>query len=79
MVVKPTEVIKLPILEFESRVILDGSQTYSFVHTKPSRFESRVILDGSQTGFNIVAQAGRFESRVILDGSQTLLFPVSKV
>ena len=34
---------------FESRVVLDGSQTktYSFTLTQP--FESRVVLDGSQT------------------------------
>ena len=34
---------------FESRVILDGSQTDTTLFIKTLRFESRVILDGSQT------------------------------
>ena len=58
-------------LMFESRVILDGSQTsagrYNGVHT----FESRVILDGSQTPSTGRSLGTLFESRVILDGSQT--------
>ena len=35
---------------FESRVVLDGSQTFAqdFCFSLP--FESRVVLDGSQTG-----------------------------
>ena len=34
---------------FESRVILDGSQTELVGHKVRVVFESRVILDGSQT------------------------------
>ena len=34
---------------FESRVILDGSQTRRCVFNRRRQFESRVILDGSQT------------------------------
>ena len=34
---------------FESRVILDGSQTCDNENPKRDGFESRVILDGSQT------------------------------
>ena len=34
---------------FESRVILDGSQTVSMTFCMAALFESRVILDGSQT------------------------------
>ena len=37
-------------LRFESRVILDGSQTIEFSPASSYQFESRVILDGSQTG-----------------------------
>ena len=35
--------------EFESRVILDGSQTTLSYNASKYGFESRVILDGSQT------------------------------
>ena len=71
MVVKPA-ISNLAVADkFESRVILDGSQT-----PRPSllwllSFESRVILDGSQTGRQRQVLHSRFESRVILDGSQT--------
>ena len=34
---------------FESRVILDGSQTIERTLKMGIKFESRVILDGSQT------------------------------
>ena len=34
---------------FESRVVLDGSQTYDDTGTLQFVFESRVVLDGSQT------------------------------
>ena len=34
---------------FESRVILDGSQTVGYFDVDNGQFESRVILDGSQT------------------------------
>ena len=34
---------------FESRVILDGSQTHRYASSTWIPFESRVILDGSQT------------------------------
>ena len=37
------------ILRFESRVVLDGSQTLLGKEIRDDRFESRVILDGSQT------------------------------
>ncbi len=36
-------------LRFESRVILDGSQTLYRQYQNQRQFESRVILDGSQT------------------------------
>ena len=39
----------LVILRFESRVILDGSQTNFDTINFGFEFESRVILDGSQT------------------------------
>ncbi len=56
---------------FESRVILDGSQTIGWVGTVVTSFESRVILDGSQTIEGTPLSQSEFESRVILDGSQT--------
>ena len=34
---------------FESRVVLDGSQTGFYAFTVFPVFESRVVLDGSQT------------------------------
>ena len=34
---------------FESRVVLDGSQTGDRYFTDGCKFESRVVLDGSQT------------------------------
>ena len=34
---------------FESRVVLDGSQTDRDMIIQPTLFESRVVLDGSQT------------------------------
>ena len=37
------------MLSFESRVILDGSQTRRNGRPVRPQFESRVILDGSQT------------------------------
>ena len=49
MVVKPTFVILALIVRFESRVILDGSQTILSGRFDDNGFESRVILDGSQT------------------------------
>ena len=57
--------------EFESRVILDGSQTTMPAVTCVIWFESRVILDGSQTYVGGDVTLTKFESRVILDGSQT--------
>ena len=56
---------------FESRVILDGSQTFIIFTVVRVLFESRVILDGSQTRSPVVIEVTTFESRVILDGSQT--------
>ena len=57
--------------QFESRVILDGSQTHLFLSLQTAMFESRVILDGSQTALIMDGWFREFESRVILDGSQT--------
>ena len=49
MVVKQTsKVVRMQSL-FESRVILDGSQTNNIAMQFSAAFESRVILDGSQT------------------------------
>ena len=56
---------------FESRVILDGSQTNLISVSFLRLFESRVILDGSQTLIGKRSLVDTFESRVILDGSQT--------
>ena len=58
---------------FESRVILDGSQTILLGRYNDDGFESRVILDGSQTLGEKVRDGNELESRVILDGSQTVL------
>ena len=58
-------------LRFESRVVLDGSQTGEVPNPHARRFESRVVLDGSQTETSSGAFAITFESRVVLDGSQT--------
>ena len=49
MVVKPISIISVQIAQFESRVILDGSQTLNISAKRFISFESRVILDGSQT------------------------------
>ena len=49
MVVKPSSPLKPHRFGFESRVILDGSQTRYRGGIFGSGFESRVILDGSQT------------------------------
>ena len=58
------------ILLFESRVVLDGSQTSGFPFASSITFESRVVLDGSQTENGSVDIWKQFESRVVLDGSQ---------
>ncbi len=58
---------------FESRVISDGSQTWSLGTVQTREFESRVISDGSQTSVLSSYINGMFESRVISDGSQTFL------
>ena len=39
---------------FESRVVLDGSQTIEQIKELGNQFESRVVLDGSQTEAVIV-------------------------
>ena len=49
MVVKPPPIRALARAQFESRVILDGSQTGECGVSMSLWFESRVILDGSQT------------------------------
>ena len=56
---------------FESRVVLDGSQTIRVLLQTHLQFESRVVLDGSQTFILVLPCNNRFESRVVLDGSQT--------
>ena len=58
-------------MRFESRVILDGSQTNNLGNNTVVGFESRVILDNSQTKGRKTNERTEFESRVILDGSQT--------
>ena len=63
---------------FESRVILDGSQTFATGADRIAKFESRVILDGSQTLVLVGALCAEFESRVILDGSQTVCIILTK-
>ena len=72
MVVKPKVCSVSARGMFESRVILDGSQTLRKATHPFGGFESRVILDGSQTLMLIRRCPILFESRVILDGSQTL-------
>lgn len=59
------------LVGFESRVILDGSQTKLIRGDAELAFESRVVLDESQTLPNWVKKYKEFESRVILDESQT--------
>ena len=71
MVVKPVGNKEEVCVKFESRVILDGSQTLMLIRRCPILFESRVILDGSQTRGWRASFDWLFESRVILDGSQT--------
>ena len=41
----------MTVLLFESRVVLDGSQTNSLFRSTLLLFESRVVLDGSQTAW----------------------------
>ena len=57
---------------FESRVVLDGSQTPIWALAQHHGFESRVVLDGSQTKDHVLYWYREFESRVVLDGSQTI-------
>ena len=57
-------------LRFESRVILDGSQTSPPFPGHRFSFESRVILDGSQTWVVQQQSAIWFESRVTLVKAQ---------
>ncbi len=71
MVVKLKGIPPNATSEFESRVILDGSQTDILRSLSLTSFESRVILDGSQTNSANSSSRFTFESRVILDGSQT--------
>ena len=71
MVVK----LKMPLhvlgVEFESCVVLDGSQTLRFILLLKLSFESCVVLDGSQTLPVFIISVLLFESCVVLDGSQT--------
>ena len=53
------------LVGFESRVILDGSQTPCVISYFIRRFESRVVLDGSQTARPALLTLLQFESRVI--------------
>ena len=57
-------------MRFESRVILDGSQTSPPFPGHRFSFESRVILDGSQTWVVQQQSAIWFESRVTLVKAQ---------
>ena len=43
----------MQLFMFESRVILDGSQTEDLLKLSEEMFESRVILDGSQTNIRV--------------------------
>ena len=63
----------MPIFQFESRVVLDGSQTFYAGSDVCTLFESRVVLDGSQTVDQRQHGVVLFESRVVLDGSQTIV------
>ena len=54
-------------LRFESRAVLDGSQTQPRNSSVTLPFESRAILDGSQTEDNGYTNERRFESRAVLD------------
>ena len=49
MVVKLVGCAALGNAMFESRVVLDGSQTNTQSKYRSTKFESRVVLDGSQT------------------------------
>ena len=71
MVVKLYAFAPKAMVMFESRVVLDGSQTIEEESVKALQFESRVVLDGSQTGAMPHWEYLPFESRVVLDGSQT--------
>lgn len=51
-------------MQFESRVVLDGSQTTYTVTKRTAKFESRVILDESQTLLTCRNIRLPFESRV---------------
>ena len=71
MVVKRAAILADLLHQFESRVVLDGSQTVACEESQEVWFESRVVLDGSQTSISAIPEIKRFESRVVLDGSQT--------
>ena len=58
--------------EFESCVVLDGSQTGISNNFYSITFESCVVLDGSQTLLEGLINGSMFESCVVLDGSQTI-------
>ena len=53
-------------MRFESRVVLDGSQTGAQAYALYTKFESRVILDESQTHRDMLMDMMRFESCVTL-------------
>ena len=55
---------------FESRVVLDRSQTIQMPESSATMFESRVVLDGSQTEIETDGDGDRFESRVTLVKAQ---------
>ena len=59
------------MFQFESCVVLDGSQTGALPQPPRSLFESCVVLDGSQTQGGQTLMITSFESCVVLDGSQT--------
>ena len=71
MVVKQGEGDRHRVVVFESRAVLDGSQTTAAMRFTNPVFESRAVLDGSQTHRLSTPPPHQFESRAVLDGSQT--------
>ena len=67
MIVKLDSLPDSVVIGFESRVVLDGSQTLTVRRCQWEPFESRVVLDGSQTARMESPWTGAFESRVVLN------------
>ena len=72
MVVKLSVQLQQIQSQFESRAVLDGSQTGPGEAGGLRVFESRAVLDGSQTLSHLERRRHGFESRAVLAGSQTL-------